>query len=65
MPVKKYVGAVDQGTTSTRFLLFNHNGEITAGHQMEHKQIYPKAGYVEHDAMEICCLLYTSDAADE
>ena len=53
MPVKKYVGAVDQGTTSTRFLLFNHSGEITAGHQMEHKQIYPKAGYVEHDAMEI------------
>lgn len=53
MPEKKYVGAIDQGTTSTRFLLFNHKGAITSGHQLEHKQIYPKAGFVEHDAMEI------------
>jgi glycerol kinase len=53
MPGKNFVGAVDQGTTSTRFLLFNHSGEIAAGHQVEHKQIYPQAGFVEHDAMEI------------
>lgn len=53
MAEKKYVGAVDQGTTSTRFLIFNHSGDIVAGHQLEHKQIYPQAGYVEHDAMEI------------
>jgi glycerol kinase len=50
---KKYVGAIDQGTTSTRFIIFNHSGDIVAGHQVEHKQIYPQAGWVEHDAMEI------------
>ena len=50
---KKYVGAVDQGTTSTRFLLFTHSGEIAGSHQIEHKQIYPQAGFVEHDALEI------------
>jgi glycerol kinase len=53
MAEKKYVGAVDQGTTSTRFLIFDHKGDIAAGHQLEHKQIYPQAGYVEHDAAEI------------
>ena len=53
MPEKKYVGSIDQGTTSTRFLLFNHAGRVVGGHQMEHKQIYPQAGWVEHDAMEI------------
>jgi glycerol kinase len=53
MPEKRYVGAVDQGTTSTRFMIFNHAGEIAGSHQLEHKQIYPRAGFVEHDAMEI------------
>lgn len=53
MSQKKYSGAIDQGTTSTRFMLFNHSGDIAAVHQIEHKQIYPKAGWVEHDAMEI------------
>jgi glycerol kinase len=53
MSDKKYSAAVDQGTTSTRFLLFNHDGDIVCGHQMEHKQFYPQAGWVEHDAMEI------------
>jgi len=53
MSDKKYVGAIDQGTTSTRFILFTKNGEPVASHQMEHKQIYPQAGYVEHDAQEI------------
>eukprot|EP00735_Rhodelphis_limneticus_P014787 TRINITY_DN886_c0_g1::TRINITY_DN886_c0_g1_i1::g.25464::m.25464 TRINITY_DN886_c0_g1::TRINITY_DN886_c0_g1_i1::g.25464 ORF type:complete len:508 (+),score=117.03,sp/C5C1C4/GLPK_BEUC1/54.37/0.0,FGGY_N/PF00370.16/3.3e-81,FGGY_C/PF02782.11/7.1e+03,FGGY_C/PF02782.11/7.9e-61,BcrAD_BadFG/PF01869.15/0.13,BcrAD_BadFG/PF01869.15/24 TRINITY_DN886_c0_g1_i1:53-1576(+) len=48
-----YVGAVDQGTTSTRFILFDEHGSIVASHQMEHSQIYPHPGWVEHDPMEI------------
>jgi len=51
--MKKYVGAIDQGTTSTRFILFNHRGEVVAVDQKEHRQIYPKPGWVEHDAKEI------------
>ena len=51
--VKKYVGAVDQGTTSTRFVIFNRNGEMVAMHQIEHQQIYPKPDWVEHDPEEI------------
>ncbi len=50
---KKYVGAIDQGTTSTRFVIFNYKGEIVSMHQIEHKQIYPKPDWVEHDPMEI------------
>ncbi|MFN2103492.1 MAG: glycerol kinase GlpK [Candidatus Promineifilaceae bacterium] len=49
----KYVAAVDQGTTSTRCMIFNHSGEPVGIHQLEHEQIYPKAGWVEHDPMEI------------
>ncbi|HCR70525.1 MAG TPA: glycerol kinase [Anaerolineae bacterium] len=49
----KYIGAIDQGTTSTRFILFNHSGEVVAVDQKEHEQIYPKPGWVEHDALEI------------
>ena len=49
----KYVAAVDQGTTSTRCMIFNHAGESVAIHQLEHEQIYPKPGWVEHDPMEI------------
>ncbi|MGD2077686.1 MAG: glycerol kinase GlpK [Chloroflexota bacterium] len=49
----KYVAAVDQGTTSTRCMLFDHSGGVVAVHQLEHEQIYPKAGWVEHDPMEI------------
>jgi len=48
-----YIGAIDQGTTSTRFIVFNHDGSIVAVDQREHEQIYPKAGYVEHDPLEI------------
>ena len=48
-----YVAALDQGTTSTRCMIFNHAGETVAHHQLEHGQIYPQAGWVEHDAMEI------------
>ena len=49
----KYSAAVDQGTTSTRFMVFDHNGAVVSIHQMEHEQIYPQAGWVEHDPMEI------------
>jgi len=51
--MKKYIGAIDQGTTSTRFILFDHESKKVASHQIEHKQIFPKAGWVEHDPMEI------------
>ncbi|MCJ7733585.1 MAG: FGGY family carbohydrate kinase, partial [Anaerolineales bacterium] len=50
---KKYVGAVDQGTTSTRFMIFDHSGKVIGVDQKEHEQIYPKPGWVEHDPMEI------------
>jgi glycerol kinase len=49
----KYVGAIDQGTTSSRFILFDKDGQIAAVDQREHEQINPKAGWVEHDATEI------------
>jgi len=50
---KKYIGAIDQGTTSTRFVLFDHEARIVSAHQLEHRQIYPQPGWVEHDPMEI------------
>lgn len=49
----KYVGAIDQGTTSTRFIVFDHAGKIVALDQKEHQQIFPKPGWVEHDPGEI------------
>ena len=48
-----YLGAIDQGTTSTRFIIFDRAGRIVASEQREHQQIYPKPGWVEHDAEEI------------
>jgi glycerol kinase len=48
-----YVGAVDQGTTSTRFMVFDHGGNVVGVDQKEHEQIYAKPGWVEHDPMEI------------
>ena len=48
-----YIGSLDQGTTSTRFIIFNNLGEIVGQHQVEHQQILPKSGWVEHDAAEI------------
>ena len=48
-----YIGAFDQGTTSSRFILFNEMGEIVATHQLEHKQIFPQPSWVEHDPNEI------------
>ncbi|EKM98933.1 MULTISPECIES: glycerol kinase GlpK [Acidocella] len=49
----KYVGAIDQGTTSSRFIVFDKAGNIVSVAQKEHKQIYPKPGWVEHDPLEI------------
>src|SRR3954468_2221179 len=48
-----YIGAIDQGTTSTRFIVFDQDGEIVTVDQREHEQINPRAGWVEHDAKEI------------
>ena len=50
---KTYIGSLDQGTTSTRFILFDQDGAIVATAQREHKQHYPRPGWVEHDANEI------------
>ena len=51
--MRGYVGAIDQGTTSTRFLIFDRKGTIVGSAQKEHEQIYPKPGWVEHNASEI------------
>ena len=51
--MSKYVAAIDQGTTSTRFIIFDHEGNGIAVDQKEHRQIFPKPGWVEHDALEI------------
>jgi len=48
-----YVGAVDQGTTGTRFIVFDHEGQVVANAYQKHEQIYPEPGWVEHDPMEI------------
>ncbi|GAB4097443.1 glycerol kinase GlpK [Brachybacterium horti] len=49
----QYILAIDQGTTSTRAIVFDHGGQIVASGQKEHEQIFPKAGWVEHDPAEI------------
>ena len=49
----KYVMAIDQGTTSSRAIIFDHGGQIVSSGQLEHEQIFPRAGWVEHDPMEI------------
>ena len=51
--MSKYIGAIDQGTTSTRFIVFDAAGTVVACAQKEHRQIYPQPGWVEHDAEEI------------
>ncbi len=48
-----YIAAIDQGTTSTRCMIFDHSGNVIAVAQKEHKQIYPQPGWVEHDPLEI------------
>jgi glycerol kinase len=57
-----YVGAIDQGTTSTRFMIFDHEGNVVGVDQREHEQIYPKPGWVEHDPREI--MARTSEVID-
>jgi glycerol kinase len=52
-PDTRYVAAIDQGTTSTRCIIFDHGGQIVAVEQREHQQILPQAGWVEHNALEI------------
>lgn len=59
-----YVGAIDQGTSSTRFMVFNKDGSVVANHQLEHFQHYPSPGWVEHDPLEILkntkeCIAYS------
>ena len=49
----KCIIAIDQGTTSTRAIIFNHAGAIVSTGQKEHEQIFPRAGWVEHNPMEI------------
>jgi glycerol kinase len=51
--MSRYVAAIDQGTTSTRCMLFNRRGETVSVHQLEHTQIFPQPGWVEHDPLEI------------
>ena len=48
-----YIGSLDQGTSSTRFMIFDADGKVVGQHQLEHRQILPQAGWVEHDAAEI------------
>ena len=48
-----FIGAIDQGTTSTRFIVFDRSGRIVTVAQKEHQQIYPRPGWVEHDPQEI------------
>ncbi|MGM0760905.1 MAG: FGGY family carbohydrate kinase, partial [Thermodesulfobacteriota bacterium] len=47
-----FIGAIDQGTTSSRFIIFDHEGRIRGMDQKEHRQIFPRPGWVEHDPME-------------
>jgi glycerol kinase len=51
--VAQYAAAIDQGTTSTRFMIFDHGGNVVSIAQKEHEQIYPRAGWVEHDPAEV------------
>ncbi|WP_436901425.1 glycerol kinase GlpK [Halovenus halobia] len=48
-----YVGSIDQGTTGTRFMIFDHGGQVVANEYEQHEQIYPEPGWVEHDPVEI------------
>jgi glycerol kinase len=49
----RYIGAIDQGTSSTRFIVFDKSGAVISAAQKEHRQIYPSPGWVEHDPLEI------------
>ena len=58
--MKKYIAAIDQGTTSSRCIIFDHDGSPVGSGQLEHEQIYPQAGWVEHDPMEIWANVQTA-----
>jgi glycerol kinase len=60
--MQQYVGALDQGTTSTRFMVFDRNGREVARHQVEHDQILPRPGWVEHDPLQIAARVNESIA---
>ncbi|HEX4180838.1 MAG TPA: glycerol kinase GlpK [Caulobacteraceae bacterium] len=60
--IASYIAAIDQGTTSSRCIIFNRQGEIAAMAQKEHRQIFPRAGWVEHDAEEIWANVQTVTA---
>ena len=51
--IGSYIGALDQGTSSTRFMVFDQSGNVISMHQLEHRQIMSQPGWVEHDANEI------------
>ncbi|MHA1973351.1 MAG: glycerol kinase GlpK [Candidatus Hodarchaeales archaeon] len=53
MTKEKFIGAIDQGTTGTRFMIFDRSSKIISSHYKEHEQIFPRPGYVEHNPMEI------------
>ncbi|MFX0087826.1 MAG: glycerol kinase GlpK [Candidatus Hodarchaeota archaeon] len=53
MVKEEYIGAIDQGTTGTRFMIFDKYSNLIGSHYKEHKQIFPKPGWVEHDPIEI------------
>lgn len=63
--INRFIGAIDQGTSSTKFIVYNHQGLPVGSHQLEHKQLIPEPGLVEHDPLEIwvrspcCCLCRT------
>lgn len=59
----QFVAAIDQGTTSTRCMIFDHSGHVVAVEQHEHTQIFPQAGWVEHDPIEIWDTSATSPRA--
>src|SRR3954465_10667342 len=59
----KYAAAIGQGTTRTRWMVFDHGGQVVSVAQKEHEQIYPKPGWVEHDVTEIWDR--TKEAVDE
>ncbi len=53
MTVTKYIAAIDQGTTSSRCMIFDRDGDVVGVAQKEHEQIFPEPGWVEHDPEEI------------
>ncbi|MFC6823890.1 FGGY family carbohydrate kinase, partial [Halopelagius fulvigenes] len=53
MSEERYIGAIDQGTTGTRFMVFDHDGQVVANAYQKHEQVYPEPGWVEHKPQEI------------